>query len=528
MKNNADSPHSNRFVDRISRRAAIGGISAAMATTAAGVWLPRHASAEYAPRRGGNLRVAGHSSSANDTLDPARYSLSTDFIRGYTCYNNLTRLDDQAQPVPDLAESFEPGADPSVWIFHLRKGVEFHNGKTLGPDDVIFSLMRHADESVGSAASGLGSQIKEVRADGPNKVVVDLTGPNADFPIVVATPHFAITPAGTTVFSAGIGTGPFKIKEFTPGVRSISIRNENYFRDGRPYVDSIEFFGISDANARLNALLSGDVHMVSEIAPAALAQVEASDGVEVLETPAPRFSQLIMMVDRAPMDNPDLRLAMKYLIDRERVVKTLMRGYGVLGNDHVIPPISPLYNTDLPQRELDHDRARHHLKKAGMENATLELHVSEAASQSVDMGQMLQREASQIGLTINLRREPSDGYWSNIWMQRGFHAGEWNARPTFGILLDLGWQSGAKWNETQIKDDRLDALITETRVAVDMGRKKEVFDEIQAILYEKGGNLIPAFGSYLDGKSTAVMGMPSAPTGNFGGFNFADSVWLSS
>ena len=111
-------------------------------------------------------------------------------------------------------------------------------------------------------------------------------------------------------------------------------------------------------------------------------------------------------------------------------------------------------------------------------------------------------------------------------MQRGFHAGEWNARPTFGILLDLGWRSDANWNETQFASERLDMLINETRVAVDPARKKEVFDEIQAILYEDGGNLIPAFGSYLDGKSTAVKGMPSTPTGNFGGFNFAESVWL--
>ena len=510
-----------------TRRDTLIGLGASgLALGTGGFAANRPAFAAETPRRGGDLRVAGHSTSANDTLDPARYSLGTDFIRGYTCYNNLTRLDETAAAVPDLAESFEPGKDPSEWIFKLRQGVEFHDGKSLTTDDVIFSIMRHTDEEVASAAKGLAGQIVDVRADGPDTVIITLTGPNADFPVVLGTPHFAITPDGTTDFAKGVGTGPFRIREFSPGVRSVSVRNENYFLEGRPYVDSIEFFGISDANARLNALLSGDVHLASEIDAAAIAQLESIDGVEVLETKAPRFSQLIMMVDRAPMDNRDLRLAMKYLLDRERIVNTIMRGYGMLGNDHVVPPISPLYNDALEQRQLDHDRAKFHLQKAGMENATLELHVSEAATQSVDFGQMIQREAARVGLTINLRREPSDGYWSNIWMQRAFHAGEWNARPTFGILLDLGWRSDSNWNETQLKNTRLDTLITEARETVDPAKRKEIFGGIQAILYEEGGNLIPAFGSYIDGKAIAVKGMPSTPTGNFGGFNFADSVWL--
>ena len=131
-------------------------MAAGMAMSAGGLLVPASAQAQETPRRGGHLPVAGHSSSANDTLDPARFSLSTDFIRGHMVYNNLTRLDDQAQPIPDLAETFEPGDDPSVWIFQLREGVTFHDGKALSTDDVIFSLMRHADESVGSAASGRG------------------------------------------------------------------------------------------------------------------------------------------------------------------------------------------------------------------------------------------------------------------------------------------------------------------------------------------------------------------------------------
>jgi peptide/nickel transport system substrate-binding protein len=359
-------------------------------------------------------------------------------------------------------------------------------------------------------------------------VIVRLVAANGDLPIMLGTFHFMIVPAGTTDFTTAVGTGPYSVSEFTPGVRSIGVRNENYFKEGRPYVDEIEFFGISDDSARINALYSGDVDMISSIKATAAKEVDARDGVEVMRTPAPRFSQLVMMADRSPTDNLDLRLCIKHLVDRERLLNTVAQGYGQLGNDHMIAPSSPLYNADIPQHMLDRDKAKYYLKKAGMENSTLELHVSGAAANSVETGQFLQREAAQIGLNIQLKREPKDGYWSNIWLKRGFYGGEWNARPTYDMLLSLGWTSDAKWNESQIKDPRLDSLIAEGRITVDAPKRKEIYGEIQRIIHDEGGNVIPMFIDYLDAKSSKVQGITAVPTGGFGGFNFADTVWLQS
>ena len=89
------------------------------------------------------------------------------------------------------------------------------------------------------------------------------------------TYHFMIMKNGTTDFSTAIGTGPYKVKEFNPGVSLVGVRNENYFLSGRPYMDEKEIFGIGDDNARLNALYSGDVHMILSIAMAAVPEVES-------------------------------------------------------------------------------------------------------------------------------------------------------------------------------------------------------------------------------------------------------------
>jgi peptide/nickel transport system substrate-binding protein len=316
---------------------------------------------------------------------------------------------------------------------------------------------------VGSNAKGLADLIDTVKADGKDKVIVKLNSPNGDLPILLGTFHFMIIKNGTTDFTTAIGTGPYKVKEFKPGIRQLGVRNENYFLEGRPYMDEQELIGIADASARLNAVFSGEIHMSDGVSLASVADIQARQGVEVFATPAPRFTHFVMMVDRPPFDNPYLRKAMKYLFDREKVLKNIMKNYGQLGNDHLFAPNDPYYNANLPQRGLDRDKATYYLKKAGMKNAKLELHVSEAAFTSVELGMMLQREAARVGLTVQLRREPSDGYWSNIWRKRSFHAAEWNARPTNDLLLSIGFTSNAKWNESQYKNDQVDKLIEQGR-----------------------------------------------------------------
>lgn len=512
----------------MNRRQALKWLTAMGLTAAASNLLVAGAGRALAatPKRNARLRVAMHSASAKDTLDPAKFSYSSDMVRGHSFYNGLTSLDGKAQPVPELAESFESNADATRWVFKLRKGVTFHDGKSLDAGDVVYSIMRHKDPKTGSVAKSLADIIREVKADGKDTVIFTLDSSNADLPVLLGTFNFVILQKGTVDFSTAVGTGPFKVKEFKPGVRTVGVRNPDYFKAGRPYFDEHEFFGISNDSARLNALFSGDVHMISSVNVNSIRDIEARENVVVFSTPAPRFSQLIMMVDRAPTDSLDLRLCIKNLFDRKKVLKSIMKNYGQLGNDHVVAPNSPLYNADLPQRGLDRDKAKFHLKKANLPGNRLELHVSPAANMSVELGLLLQREAARIGLNIDLKREPADGYWSSIWRKRSFHGGEWNARPTYDLLLTLGWKSEAKWNETKFKSARMDALIDQGRATVDFAKRKEIYGEIQKILHEKGGNVIPAFTNYIDGVSDKIRGLTPVPVGNLGGFNYADSVWL--
>ena len=207
----------------------LAGVAAAGAGslfgTAGKLWADE-APAEGKGKPGGKIRVAGMSTSTADTLDPAKGALSTDYARQYMFYNGLTRFDSHMTPHLELAERID-NVDATLWTITLRKDVTFHNGKPLTSADVVFSLSRHKDPLTGSKVMALVEQFTEIKASGPNEVQIRLSAPNAELPSILAVSHLLIVPEGTTDFNKGIGTGPFTVGEFKPGVRSIAVRNKN-------------------------------------------------------------------------------------------------------------------------------------------------------------------------------------------------------------------------------------------------------------------------------------------------------------
>ncbi len=510
-----------------TRREAIGWLtSAGMALAAAGTVITRasRALAEQ-PKHGGSIRVAGYSSSTADTVDPAKQTLSTDYSRCTMFYNGLTRLDESLTPQPELAATIE-NDKATVWTFKLREGVTFHDGKPLTPADVVYSLLRHKDPKVGSIAKTLAAQMQDVKTTGPNEVQVTLSAPNADFPVVLGTFHFLIIKDGTTDFTSAVGTGPYKCKEFTPGVRSIAVRNDHYWKPGQPYLDQIDFFGIPDETARVNALLSGDIQIAGGITPRATRQIQAADGFQVFETKSGNYTDLVMRVDAEPTKNSDFVMAMKYLFDREQMRTAIFRGYAVLGNDQPVDPTNRFYCKDIPQRAFDLDKAKFHFQKSGIGTTAVPLVASPAASSSVDMAVLMQDAAQKIGLILDIKRVPADGYWSNSWMKVPLGFGNINPRPSADILLSLFFKSDAPWNESGWKNPQFDQLLLAARTETDLAKRKQMYCDMQNLVRDDCGIGIPLFISILDAHSSKIKGLRPIPTGGLMGYNFAESIWL--
>ena len=499
-----------------------GGMQLAVAGGLSSVALAAHA---QTPRRGGRIRVAAATAAISDTLDPAKMANQTDYSRGTMLYNGLTALDGSLTPQPALAESFVT-KDARVWVFKLRKGVVFHDGKALQPADVVFSLMRHKDPATASKAKALADQFESVVATGPDEVTVTLSAPNADLPVVLGTFNFLIVKAGTTDFSAGIGTGPFKLKEFKPGVRSITVRNEAYWKPGRPYLDEIEFVGIADDGARVNALLSGGLELAASVNPRTVERIKGTPGYAVFATQSGQYSDLIMRKDLGPGANPDFILAMKSLMDREQMRKSIALGHAVIGNDQPIDPSNRFYFAGLPPRPFDLDKARFHLKKANLGSARIPVVTSPVAMYSVEMALVMQQAAARIGLNLELRRMPSDGYWSNHWLNSPVGFGNVNPRPSADTLLTQFFKSDAAWNGSRWKSPKFDQLLLAARTEPDVARRKQLYADMQVMISEEAGVGIPLFLASLDGHSTRLKGLSPIPLGGLMGYSFAEHVWL--
>ncbi|MFS8934071.1 ABC transporter substrate-binding protein [Cupriavidus taiwanensis] len=498
-----------------------GGMQATLAGGLAGVAVGAHA---QTPKRGGRIRVAVGTASASDTLDPAKQSNQNDYVRCNMVYNGLTSLDRSLAPRAALAETFNT-TDAKTWVFTLRKGVTFHDGKALSPADVVYSIMRHKDPATASKAKVLTEQIESVKATGPNEVTVVLSSPNADLPVILGTSHFHIIKDGTTDFSGGIGTGPYKIKEFKPGVRTLVVRNDAYWKPGKPHLDEIELVGIADESARVNALLSGGMDLVAMINPRAVARIKGTPGYAVLTTQSGQYSDLIMRKDVGPGTNPDFILGMKYLLDRQQMRQTIALGNAVVANDQPIDPTNRFYFKDLPQRPFDPEKAKFHLRKSGV-TGKVPVVTSPAALYSVEMALVLQQAAQRAGLELEVKRMPADGYWSNHWLNSPVGFGNVNPRPSADTILTQFFKSDAPWNESRWKNPKFDQLLLAARAETDNGKRSQMYADMQTMIHEEAGIGIPLFLASIDAHTTKLKGLSPIPLGGLMGYMFAEHVWL--
>jgi peptide/nickel transport system substrate-binding protein len=476
-------------------------------------------------KRGGRIKVASATSSTADTLDPAKGGNYTDYCRHNMFYSGLAILDAQLAPQMALAESFDT-ADAISWTIKLRKDVVFHDGKPFTSADVVYSLTRHKLPETGSKVLTIAQQFEEVKASGPHEVQIRLASANADLPAILATTHFLIVRDGTTDFAIANGTGPFKCAEFQPGVRSIAVRNASYWKPGLPYLDEIEFFSIPDEAARISALLAGDVDLINPINPRSVSRIQDSANVELMETPTGGYTNLIMRDDLGPVQNPDFVLAMKHLLDRKQINRAAFRGFGQIANDQPIAPSNRYYFAGLPQREYDPEKAKFHLQKSGMAGRSLPLVASEAATGSLDIAQLLQLSGQQIGLKLDIKRMPADGYWSNHWMKHPLGFGNIGARPTADLMFSLFYKSDAGTNESGWKNEQFDQLLVAARGETDDAKRKQMYADMQVLVHEHGGIGIPQFNSSLDGHSAKLKGLSPHPLGGLMGYMFAEHVWL--
>ena len=510
---------------RINRRDFLAAMSAlGVSATAAGGFLTSSKALAATPRKGGTARVALNLHGPDDQMDPIVFTSGIDYTRGRATYNGLIQIRDNMALAPELAEEWSPNSDATEYTFKIRKGVEFHDGSPLTADDVVWSMNRHLGEDSPSTAKSLFAAVAEWKKVDSHTVKAVLNTSDSDLPAKLGEKQFKVAKMDTADFKKGNGTGPFRLESFEPGVRSAHVRNPNYWRDG-PNFDALEITAITDPIARVNALIAGDMDMIASVDSKGIRLIEQSDGVRVNSTPSGRYGGICCLKNTEPGSNDDLVMGLRYIQDRERIVRSILKGHGTVGNDH---PISVAYGADhcheLPQRGYDPDRAKFHLDKSGY--TTAELHVAPVVTGIEEVCLLMQANLKKVGFDLVIKKVPTDGYWGSVWMKEPLNVVSWNMRPTANSMLAIQFAPGGSWNDTFWNNERFGDLLTMQLAETDAAKRHQMLCEMQELVHVGSGMVIPAHVNELDGVSERIQGMPNIPLGALGAYEFVEFAWM--
>ncbi len=495
--------------DRMSRRefvqlAIASGASAALAQN-------MFESAKAAePKKGGLFRAGVGHGSTTDSLNPATWEniFVGDFGAGLMG-DTLVDIDTSNSPTPNLAVSFEPADGAKKWVFKLRKGVEFHNGKSLTADDVIATYNHHRGENSKSAVKSVLKSVTDIKADGPDTVIFNLEAGSADFPYITSDYHLPIFPAkddGSIEWENGVGTGAYmlaKRSDFDPGVKIRCKRNANYH--GTAWFDQVEMLAILDVVARTNAFNSGDIHYMDRCDLKTLHLLKRNPNANITNKTGFAHYVAPMNVTVAPFDNVDVRTAIKHCFKRDEIVQKVLFGHGISGNDNPIAPSIKYAVQPEPVHKFDPDKAKFHLKRAGLTSLDIELSASDAAfAGAMDTAVLMSEHAKACNINIKVKREAKDGYWSNVWMNKPWCFAYWGGRPTADWMFTTAYAADANWNDTFWKHERFNELLVTARAETDDAKRAAMYAEMQAILHNDGGILVLMFNNYVSAVSKKI------------------------
>ncbi len=375
------------------------------------------------------------------------------------------------------------------------------------------------------------SSVSNVRV-GEVKKVDDLTlsiplkTPDARLADQFIQQNTVIVQDGYTDYANPVGTGAFKFVSFTVGERSLCARNENYWEEGKPYVDEWEDISISDNAARLNALLAGEIDMMSQLEfTQAKAQQESGD-VQVIDAPSPAIQVILMAVDEGPFKDQRVREAFRLIPDRQGLINGALAGFASVGNDLTGSGLP--YFADLPAREQDLEKAKSLLKAAGQEGMTVTLQTSTIVPGFVEAATLFAEQAKGAGVTVEVKKEDPNAYFDTSLLYTHIPFGQ-----SFWTVSGLGsWYtqallSDAIWNETHFRDPAYDKAIQDAIGAPNPDEATTRWAAVQQTQYDEGGYIVWANQSLVDAAGNNVKGIVPSAFFNLGGWDYRD-VWLES
>ncbi|MGW5878911.1 ABC transporter substrate-binding protein [Nocardiopsis terrae] len=522
------TPAANRFTSRRSLlKASAAGAAVAPVLAACGSDSESGGSSSGEPQYGGRLKVGIAGGGANDTLDAHNPTDNVDIARNYALYTSLMHFANDGTLEPYLAESMESNDDATEWTVVLREGLLFHDDSPVTAEAVLFSLERILDpENPMRGAGDLeGVDLEKTEIVDDRTLVIRTGEPFVTLPEALAEYYNCVVPVGYDPKNP-IGSGPFKYSEFKVGEYSVFERHEGYHVEGRPYVDELEIVDFPEDDARVNALSSGTVHVISQVPHAQVAIIEGDPNVNILESETGMWLPFTMNIEKEPFDDVRVRQAFRLIVDRQEMIDQALAGYGQIGND-MYARMDPSYPEDFDQREQDIDEAKRLLAEAGHEDGLeVELVTSDINAGVVAAAEVFQEQAREAGVTVNLRRVNPSDYWSpEEGFPYAFGQDFWSAR-NYITQTAQGSIVGAPYNETMWGEhEEWLGYLEEARQTADEDERNELIRKAQRIEYEEGGYIVWGFVNLLDAYAASVHGLEPSVSGHPLGSYAFHTMW---
>lgn len=470
-----------------------------------------------APKKGGNLRVGLPDASTSETIDGLYPILENDFARSFNLYDHFMVLDpNTGEPVNHITEEVTPNKTATTWTIRLKDGIEFHNGKTAGAEDIIFTFQKVMNPKEYAPASALLAfiDLKSLKKVDSRTVRFNTTAPFF-MPNALGRYELVLEPVGFDG-KHPVGTGPFKYESFTPNQQSVMSAFDNYFL-GRPHVDTLTMIDLQDDTARTNAILGGDVDLVAEVPYASAPAVKANSGVKVITVPTGIWYPMAMNCTVKPYSDARVRQALRLLANRPQMITATYLGNGRLGNDLYAIDDKLLYDHSIPQRVYDPEQAKSLLKAAGVSDFNFVLNAAPLGAGAVQMCQVFAEDAHSAGVNVTAKQIDLPTFNNNFtkwpfvnsqWFLNGYSA---------QVMLADGPKPAYAETHFGDTDAEFGKLATELQGTLDPAKRKELATQMQMIQHERGGYIIWSFASLVDAASTKVTGYTADPSG----FSFA-------
>lgn len=495
-------------------RAAVGTAGLGAASLLAGTpAIAKAAASKVAaatPKHGGTMTMAINTDGAGDTFDPGLAGSPSDVVRLYLAFDPLVRLAPDFKLAPGLALEWNANKDATVYEIKLRQGVVWHDGKKFTADDVIYSLRRMGSPTNRGNASVTNVRLHDLKKLNDHTVRVPLLHPDGDLQArFVSFNSSIVVQNGATAasFSKPIGTGPFMVTGFTPGQSATSVRNPNYWDHPKPYLDALNLTSILDDTARFNAVLGGQAqYCTPTIFPLAKAN-QHNSSVQLLVSQSGPSQVIYMRLDKAPFTDNRVREALKLIVDRQAMVNVALDGYGTIANDVYGHKGITNYDTSLPQRQPDIEKAKSLLKAAGQSDLQLVLQTSDVTAGITPAAALFAQQAAKAGVKVMVKTVSTSQYFnsSTLYGKMPFAQDTWPIPSLPSIYAETFLTSGPA-NETHLTDHKFRAALNTALQKLPGPARQHAWNQVQASMRNSGGSIVWASRLSVDALAPTVRG----------------------